>query len=147
MSGYTTNGLTVWTMGQTSGAEQAAFDTQLTAGGVPESVAIGGNALGLGWQTVAAAGASAGTATALPSTTAYNVMVTVTASTEGVKLPAAATGLRFLIMPSTTVGVKVYANAAGQSIGTGTTNTTAVTVALNTATKFLAVSKTKWRVA
>lgn len=97
--------------------------------------------------TVAAAGASVGTATAIPATASL-VNVTVTASTEGVKLPSIATvgvGSVITVMPSTTVGVKVYAGAAGQSIGTGTTNTTALLVALNTVKNFIAITATKWR--
>jgi hypothetical protein len=95
--------------------------------------------------TVAAAGATQGNATAIP-VTANNIVVTVTASTEGVKLPSVSVGARYTILPSTTVGCKVYAGVAGQSIGTGTTATTAVSVALNKATQFIGVSATKWRV-
>ena len=146
MSGYTTNGLTVYGLALTTGAEQAAFDTELGSGGFPESVAISGNALRLGWQLVAAAGATQGTATKI-GVTAYNVIVSATTSSEGIKLPTAATGLQFKVVTPTANGVKVYANAAGQSIGTGTTNTTATTVAANSVQGFLAVSATKWRLA
>lgn len=98
-----------------------------------------------GIANVKATGASAGTARAI-STTANIVYVSVTASTEGVKLPAAATGRAITIIASPTVGVKVYANAAGQSIAAGTTNTTATTVPLNNSITFQAISKTKWLV-
>lgn len=93
--------------------------------------------------TVAAAGATLGTATAIPAT-AREVVVTVTASTEGVKLPAAVTNTLIRVWASAAVGVKVYAAAAGQKIGAATTATTAVAVAKNTASSFLAISATNW---
>jgi hypothetical protein len=98
--------------------------------------------------TIAAAGATVGTATAIPAGSS-SVFVTVTASTEGVKLPSITTvgvGSVITVIPSVTVGIKVYAGVAGQSIGAGTTNTTAVAVALNAPRNFIAVSATKWRI-
>ncbi len=55
--------------------------------------------------TIAAAGATQGGATAV---TAARVIVTVTASTEGVKLIAVGTGAEFSIVVPGTIGVKVY---------------------------------------
>lgn len=95
--------------------------------------------------TVAAAGATQGTATAI-SAAARTVLITVTASTEGVKLPTAATGKTLTIWANTAVGCKVYGAAAGQSIGTATTQTTAYALVKNTATTFLAISTAKWLV-
>jgi hypothetical protein len=96
--------------------------------------------------TVAAAGATVGTATAIP-TTANLVYVTVTASTEGVKLPTWTTGARLEMIASLTVGNKVYAAAAGQSIATGTTNTTAFALPKNTISVFRAGNvANKWYV-
>ncbi len=95
--------------------------------------------------TVAATGATAGTARSV-GTTSSLIVVTNTASTEGVKLPTAATGLQITVMAPTALATLVYAAAAGQSIGTGTTNTTAFKVTANTSTTFVAISKTKWRV-
>ena len=99
----------------------------------------------VGITTVAAAGTSVGTATAIVGTASV-VLVTTTASSEGVKLPTPATGLRIDLYAPTAHGVKVYARASGQSIGTATTNTTAYAVAANKGTFFLAISATKWMV-
>jgi hypothetical protein len=65
-------------------------------------------------QILAAAGATQGTAGAITKGT---VIVTVTASTQGVKLPTAATGQRVRVMCPGTVGVKVYPNT-GDKIST-----------------------------
>src|SRR6185312_9584904 len=91
----------------------AAFTGGVTLGGVQVDQLT----------TVAAAGASLGTATAIPIT-ANTVVVTVTASTEGVKLPVASTGRSITILANPTVGNKVYGAAAGQLIGANTTATT-----------------------
>lgn len=58
-------------------------------------------------QVLAAVGATQGTAGLI---TKSRVIVTVTASTEGVKLPVAATGLEVHIMVPGTIGVKTYPN-------------------------------------
>ena len=79
----------------------------------------GGAASGANLQkitTVAAAGATLGTATAI-SSAAREVYATATASTEGVKLPTAVTNTLIRVWASAAVGVKVYAAAAGQKIG------------------------------
>ena len=78
--------------------------------------------------------------------TAPVVIITATASTEGVKLSTLATGIAVTIVAPTGVGVLVYASAAGQSINAGTTNTTGVVVTKDTAATFYGVSTTKWRV-
>lgn len=95
--------------------------------------------------TVAAAGATQGNATAIPAA-ASHVVITVTASTEGVKLPAAVAGSELTIFADPAVGAKVYAAAAGQKIGAATTATTAYALVKNTSTTFYAVSATNWRV-
>lgn len=96
-------------------------------------------------SVVAAAGATLGTATAIPAT-ANTVYATVTLSSEGVKLPAAATGLTVYVLAQSDKGVKVYAAAAGQKIGTATTATTAFAVAKTTICGFFAISATNWLV-
>lgn len=143
MSGFSTNGLPVLGLASTTGNEQAAFDTELTQGVAPESVAIGGNALGLGVQKVAAFGASQGNATQI-GVAAFSVVVTVTASTEGVKLPSAATGLQYRVLANPTVGVKVYP-FLGDVIGAAATNG-AYALVKNTVTTFFAVDTVFWRV-
>lgn len=95
----------------------------------------------VGVSTVAAAGASQGNATAI-SSTANNVKVTVTASTEGVKLPTAALGRQILVMVPGTVGVKVYP-ATGASIDAGSANASQ-TLAAGKSALFTAVSTTQW---
>ena len=94
--------------------------------------------------TVAAAGATLGTATAIPGT-AYIVNVTVTASTEGVKLPTASTGREMTLLTPTTKGYKVYGAAAGQLINANTTATTAYAVTTLKPVTFYGVDATHWR--
>ncbi len=94
--------------------------------------------------TVAAAGATQGTATAIAAGAA-SVVVTVTASSEGVKLPTAATGRQIELIPPNTFGAKVYGGAAGQLINAGTTATTAYTMASGKPVVFYAVDATHWR--
>lgn len=93
---------------QVTGNMAAPFDTNIAGGSPPQGVALTVNQLSAGaFGIVAAAGASQGTATALPLL-AQNVQVTVTASTEGVLLPVPTTGkVRRIFVPGT-VGVKVY---------------------------------------
>lgn len=147
MGGWLTPGMPVLAPSALTGNELTEVDTQLANGQSPQSaaVALGAAGLGLGLAIVAAAGASQGTATQIPGNPGL-VFVTVTASTEGVKLPTPATGKRLTMVASATVGNKVYPAAAGQSIGTATTATTAFALALNTSTQFIATSATKWRV-
>lgn len=94
---------------------------------------------------VAAAGATLGTATAIPAGT-RTAYATVTLSSEGVKLPAAQTNLVVTILAQQDKGVKVYAAAAGQKIGTATTATTAFAVPKTTVSTFYAINTTNWLV-
>lgn len=95
-------------------------------------------------QTVAAAGASQGNATAVNANLGHVIVVTVTASTEGIKLPTASTGDRWTVLANPTVGVKVYPPTGG-AIAAGATNAS-FAVAKATASIFVAVNKTAWRV-
>lgn len=106
-------------------------------------VAITGAQSG-GLTTVAAAGATQGTATAIPAS-AYIVNVTVTVSTEGVKLPTASTGREITLLTPTTKGYKVYGAAAGQLINANTTATTAYAVSTLKPVTFYGVDTTHWR--
>lgn len=74
---------------------------------------------------LAAAGATQGNAAAI--TTGF-VIVTVTASTQGVKLPTAVTGLTVKVACPGTKGVKVYP-FAGDKISTAATNVAVALVA------------------
>lgn len=90
-------------------------------------------------QVLAAAGATQGTAGVI---TKSRVIVTVTASTEGVKLPVAATGLEVHVRVPGTVGVKVYPAANGK-IDTAATNIAQALVA-GKGSIFLARDTTRW---
>lgn len=94
--------------------------------------------------TVAAAGATQGGATAIAAAS-FLVNVTATASSEGVKLPTAATGKNLTLLAPTTKGVKVYGGAAGQIINAATTATTAYVMTTNEAVTFFGISATAWR--
>lgn len=76
-------------------------------------------------QILVAAGATQGTAGVI---TKSRVIVTVTASTQGVKLPTAVTGLEVAVRVPGTVGVKVYP-FAGDKIDAASTNSAQALVA------------------
>jgi hypothetical protein len=107
-SGFNALNLPILADSAVAGNMAAPFDTEVAGGSAPQAAALTVNQLSGGaFGIVAAAGASQGTATALP-TLAQNVQVTVTASTEGVLLPVPSTGkVRRIFVPGT-VGVKVY---------------------------------------
>lgn len=92
-------------------------------------------------QTLAAAGATQGNAAAITSSV---VMVTVTASTQGVKLPTAVTGLQVTICAASGKGVKVYP-FSGDRIQGAATNA-AVALVLNKSSIFIAADAVNWRV-
>lgn len=149
MPGWLTNGLTVATpanyTGAGTGSGEFPVDTYAPNGQTPQTVAMPLAVLGVGpWTSYTAAGASQGTATAM-ATFKNLVTVALTASTKGVKLPAAATGMQVWVGNNATFGVKVYA-AAGNTIAAGTTATTAdpTVLAINKVNLYEAVSGTKW---
>ncbi len=92
-------------------------------------------------QTLAAAGATQGDAAAITSSV---VMVTVTASTEGVKLPTAATGLQVTVCAASAKGCKVWP-FAGDRIQGAATNA-AIALVLNKSSIFIAADAVNWRV-
>lgn len=92
-------------------------------------------------QTLAAAGASQGNAALI---TGKRVIVTVTASTQGVKLPVGFAGREIEVYAAGTVGVKVYPGS-GAKIGATSTNGSR-TLAADKAAKYVAISATQWRV-
>lgn len=142
-AGYFTRGLPTQDPGLLTGAETVGLDTQLSGGQSPQTSALTTTALGIGIQTVAAAGASQGNATSISSSGAI-VVVTATASTEGIKLPAAAAGLVYKVLADASVGVKVYP-ATGDIIGALSANA-AYTQAKNTVATYYAIDTTHWRV-
>lgn len=92
-------------------------------------------------QIAAAAGATQGNATQITKSV---VMVTVTASSQGVKLPTAATGVSVVICAASAKGVKVYP-FSGDRIQGAATNA-AVALVLNKSSIFIAADTTNWRV-
>lgn len=84
-------------------------------------------------SVIAAAGASHGTATAIPA--AIFIRVTATASTEGVKFVSIVTNMVKVVKAAATVGVKVYATGAKID---GISTNTALTIASNKAVLFWA---------
>jgi hypothetical protein len=148
MSGWLTNGITALTPATYTalgaGSSQYPVDTEAAQGASPQSSAMPTTAGSQGlWASVTAAGASQGNATAL---TAFKNLVTValTASTKGVKLPAAVTGLEVLVGNAATFGVKVYP-ASGDSIQAVATNGADGTVlAINKVNRYLAINASKW---
>lgn len=95
-------------------------------------------------QTVAAAGATQGNATAISALRGAVVKITVTASTEGVKLPTASTGARVTILADPLVGVKVYPATNG-IIGSAATNA-AVALVKNKGNIYIGIDTRRWRV-
>lgn len=119
-------------------------DTNFNSVALASNLSVGGaitrtGNLTEGFQTVAAAGATQGTATAITKSVA---MVTVSASSQGVKLPTAATGLSVRIHVPGTVGVKVYP-ASGGKIDASSTNT-GVVLAAGKANLYFARNATAW---
>ena len=149
MPGLYTNGITAGTPANYTGSGQGLgefpVDTYGANGVNVQTIGLPIQSLGQGvWTSYTAAGATQGTATAM---TGYKNLVTValTASTKGVKLPAAATGLTVYVGNNATFGVKVYP-ATGNTIAAGTTATTAdpTVLAINKVNAYFAVSGTKW---
>lgn len=141
--GYNAQNLPFLADSQVAGNMTVAADTQTGGGSAPAGAALTVNQLSAGaFGVVAAAGATQGNATALP-TNAQRVMVTVTASTEGVVLPTPATGkVRRIFVPGT-VGVKIYP-PLHCFIDAGASNA-AVTLAAGKGIEFTASDATHWK--
>lgn len=92
-------------------------------------------------QLIAAAGASQGDATAITSQKV--LVVTVTVSTEGIRLPAAATGIQVLVANGAGKGVKIYP-ATGDKIGAAATNAADTLLVTNKANLYQAVNTLLW---
>ncbi len=96
-------------------------------------------------QILASAGATQGTATAITKSLAI-VTTATTASTHGVKLPTAATGLMvWVVNAATTFGIKVYPSTNGK-IGAASTNGNDTVLAKNKANLYIARNTTYWAV-
>lgn len=94
-------------------------------------------------QFLAAAGTTQLGATAITTTKAI-VNVNATASTRGVRLPVAVTGLEVEIANSATFGVKVYPATNGKIAAVATNGADVTVLAINKVNRYVAVSATKW---
>lgn len=121
----------------TAGA--VAASTLTTSGNVTESLAAS-SYVG-GFQTVTAAGATQGNATAITGSKAI-ITVAATASTHGVRLPTAVTGLEVLIANNGAFGAKVYP-ATNAKLGASATNA-AIVLAVKKANRYIALNTTQW---
>ena len=94
-------------------------------------------------QLVAAAGTNS-QANATAITKSFVFVTTVSATTRGVRLPAAATGLQVQVNNNVATAVKVYP-ATGDKIGTGATNA-AVALAASKGNIYTARDAVTWNV-
>lgn len=142
MPGLLTNGMTVLPINQITSTAEIPVDTEFANGASPQSAAMTVDQLSVGsFGILAAAGATQGNAAQI---TAMVTIVTVTASTEGVKLPAAATGLMRRVFCPGTIGVKVYP-FTGDKISTAATNA-AVALVADKANIYIAKDSVTWAV-
>lgn len=140
--GYYTHGLTIATATNLPSTGLVPVDTQAPNGSAPQTLAATVDQVAAGsFQTLAAVGATQGTAAQI---TARRVFVTVTASTEGVKLPIIVVGDEHIVVAPSTVGVKVYPGANQRFSGVATN--TAVVVASAKGNIYEAINANTWRV-
>jgi hypothetical protein len=95
-------------------------------------------------QTVTAAGSNS-QANAAAITKASVIVVTVSATTRGVRLPAAAAGLRVEVINAAATAVKPYP-ATGDKIGAASTNAAGTAIAAGKGNIYVAQDATTWRV-
>lgn len=141
---FLTNGLPIGTFADLAFDGRIPLDTYKSNGANPQQVGVPLSVLGIGpgaQGNLAAAGASQGNAAQI---TTRSVIVTVTASTQGVKLPAAATGLQVQVFVPGTKGVKVYPFTADK-ISTAATNV-AVALVADKANIYRAIDTVTWAV-
>lgn len=131
-----------------TGNEQIPVDTQLASGQNPQTGYITTGQLGLGTsgtQVVTAAGTTQlGAAAITAGIRAVIVAVAATASTHGVRLPAASTGLAVRVANAGAFGVKVYPATNGVIAAASTNAADSTVLAINKANTYVGVSATKW---
>lgn len=142
---WLTDGLTLLTPATWPGAAapEVPIDTYLPGGQAPQSPALPYSAgpQGPPQASVTATGTTQLGAKAI--TVFYtNVVQVSTASTKGVRLPAAATGLAITIVNTGAFGVKTYPSTNGK-IGSAATNASLV-IAVGKFQVFRAINKTQW---
>ncbi len=125
----------------TAGAVSASTLTATTAAVTNVSQAGATGTTTVGYQSVTAAGATQGNATLITGTKAI-ITVSATASTHGVKLPVAVTGMEVTIANAGAFGAKIYPNTNGK-LGASSTNS-AIVLAINKINKYVALNTTRW---
>jgi len=146
MPGWLTDGIPLLTPATYVGAmaPQFSVDTELPGGQSPQTAAFPLAALGFGapQATVTATGTTQLGAKAI---TAFytNVVEVSTASTKGVRLPAAITGLQIKLINTGAFGVKVWPSS-GAKVGSAATNAAYTVLAVGKIGVFEATSKTQW---
>ena len=122
-----------------NGTPQALTASALTTGNTTQTV---GSTTVIAPQIITAAGATQGNAAVITGSKAV-ITVATTASTHGVKLPVAVTGLEVEVANAATFGVKVYP-ATGDKIGAASTNAADTVLAVNKTNRYIAVNTTLW---
>ena len=122
-----------------NGTPQALTASTLTTGNTTQTV---GSTTVIAPQIITAAGATQGNAAVITGSKAV-ITVATTASTHGVKLPVAVTGLEVEVANAATFGVKVYP-ATGDKIGAASTNAADTVLAVNKTNRYIAVNTTLW---
>ncbi len=147
MPGWLTNGETLLTPATYPGAAapEVPVDTYLPGGQSPQSAALPYSAgpQGPPQASVTATGTTQLGAKTLTAFVNWVIQVS-TASTKGVRLPAAATGLAITVINTGAFGVKCYPSTNGK-IGSAATNA-ALVVATGKFQIFRALNKTLWAV-
>ena len=148
MPGWLTNGLTALTptnyTAAGTGSGNFPVDTGAANGQSPQTDSWPTTAAGNGnWTTFTAAGSTQLGATLL---TGFKNLVTVatTASTHGVRLPVAVTGMVIVLGNAATFGVKVYPATGGQIQAVATNGADGTVLAINKVNRYHAVNATKW---
>lgn len=134
-----------------SGLETIPLDTNLPNGQYPQTGSLTTAQLGLAsgiggiTQFVTAAGSTQLGAAAITSNKVV-INVSTTASTHGVRLPVAATGLAIRIANGGTFGAKVYPATNGKIQAVATNGADGTVLAVGKVNTYIALSATAWAV-
>jgi hypothetical protein len=148
MPGWLTDGITLLTPATWQGgmAPQFSVDTLLPSGQSPQTAALPISAISSLGAPTAGVTATGTTQLGAKAITAFytNIVQASTASTKGVRLPAAATGLSITLANTGAFGVKCYPSTNGK-IGSAATNAAyGTTLAVGKVQVFRAINKTQW---
>lgn len=145
MPGWLTNGVTQPTPANYNGSSVplTSVDTYDTNGANPQTAAFPpGLPVGPFTASVTATGTTQLGAKAITALQT-NVVQVSTASTKGVRLPTAVTGLALALCNTGAFGVKVYPSTNGK-IGSAATNAAYTALAVGKWAVFRAINKTLW---